>query len=226
MQNYNKKRIKLEIFLEYIRILTTKTRKTTLPYDDVVNDRNLEYLPRRAERPRDGIVLRGGFGRSGGMVVSEYDRHGMVLDGLREGLPRGDGRLIHQSGRYLVNVDDVVCGIERYHHKMLLFLELEASEPGQQVFGREHRNGAGAQDIAVRKFQTGKNLRCLDLPEPPDLAQGLHRRQGRRGRKVVRNVPGELEHAALAGAAPEDKGDEFFVGKRVNPLHLEFFARQ
>lgn len=208
----SKKRIGLEAFLEQVRVLTAKACKAALPYDDVVNNRNLEDLPRRAEHARDGIVLRGGLGRPGRMVVRKYDRHGMVLDGLREGLPRGDRSLVHQSGRHLVNVDDVIRGIQRDHHKMLLLLELEASEPGQKVFGSENRNSTGAQDIAVREFQTGKDLRGLDRPEAANLAQGIHRRQGRRGREVVRDMSGELEHAALAGATPENERDELLVG--------------
>lgn len=150
--------------------------------------------------------------------------NGIVLDGLHESLPRGDRCLVHKPGRHLMNVDDIIRRIERHHDKALPLFELEACEARKQVFRRYDRDSLRTQDVAVRKFETGKNLRRLDRPEAVDLAQRIHRRQCRHRRQVVRDMARELEHAAIAGTAPENQGDEFLVRKRIRPLDLEFFT--
>ena len=86
---------KLEAFLEHFRVLATEASISALPNDDVIDDRNLEHLPRRTQHPRNGIVLRGSLSRTRRMVMRKDDRDRIVLDGLRKSLPRCDRSLVH-----------------------------------------------------------------------------------------------------------------------------------
>ena len=93
--------------------------------NDVVQHGNLHYLPHGAQHTGNGIVLRAGLAATRRMVVDKNSRNGMVGDGGSERLAGVDGRLVHQPHRYLVDVDDGVCRIQRNQHKILLHRELE-----------------------------------------------------------------------------------------------------
>ena len=67
---------------------------------------NLDDFPRRTEHPRDAVVLRARLRIARRMVVHEYYRHRTVLDGMGKSLARVYRRLVHESQREFVDLDD------------------------------------------------------------------------------------------------------------------------
>ena len=143
---------------------------------------------------------------------------------MGKSLARVYRRLVHESQREFMDLDDVVRRIERHEHEMLLAFELEVGQALGKVFGALDRVHLAAQNVARRELQAGEHLRRLHHPEAANLDEGLERRQFACPGKVIRQVVRQLENAAVLRAAPEDEREEFLVAGGLRAVFLDFFA--